>query len=80
MENLGVFHDHLVYFTAIGNILWPFGKFFVVFFPVLVFWAKKNLATMFYIRRRANRGVKTLPSGLRTRQRSRASLNESAFC
>jgi hypothetical protein len=27
MENLGVFYDHLVYFTAIGNILWPFGIF-----------------------------------------------------
>jgi hypothetical protein len=25
MENLGIFYDHLVYFTAIGNILWPFG-------------------------------------------------------
>jgi hypothetical protein len=27
MENLGLFHDHLVYFTAIGNMLWPFGIF-----------------------------------------------------
>jgi hypothetical protein len=25
MENLGIFYDHLVYFTAIGNIVWPFG-------------------------------------------------------
>jgi hypothetical protein len=25
MENLGIFYDHLVYFTAIGNIFWPFG-------------------------------------------------------
>jgi hypothetical protein len=36
MENLGVFYDHLVYFTAIGNILWPFGIFcgnLVLFFP-----------------------------------------------
>jgi hypothetical protein len=24
---LGIFFDHLVYFTAIGNILWPFGIF-----------------------------------------------------
>jgi hypothetical protein len=24
MENLGIFYDHLYYFTAIGNILWPF--------------------------------------------------------
>jgi hypothetical protein len=27
IENLGIFHDYWVYFTAIGNILWPFGKF-----------------------------------------------------
>jgi hypothetical protein len=27
MENLGIFYDHLVYFTAIGNMLWPFGVF-----------------------------------------------------
>jgi hypothetical protein len=27
MKNLGKFYDHLVYFTAIGNILWPFGVF-----------------------------------------------------
>jgi hypothetical protein len=27
MENLGIFYDHLVNFTAIGNILWPFGIF-----------------------------------------------------
>jgi hypothetical protein len=24
-ENLDIFNDHLAYFTAIGNILWPFG-------------------------------------------------------
>jgi hypothetical protein len=42
MENLGIFYDHLDYFRAIGNILWPFG----IFFPVLVFWSKKNLATL----------------------------------
>jgi hypothetical protein len=27
MENLGIFYDHLVYFTPMGNILWPFGIF-----------------------------------------------------
>jgi hypothetical protein len=27
MENLGIFYDHLVYFRALGNILWPFGIF-----------------------------------------------------
>jgi hypothetical protein len=29
MENLGIFYDHLVYFKAIENILWPFGTFSV---------------------------------------------------
>jgi hypothetical protein len=28
MENLGIFYDHLVYFTAIGNILRPSEIFF----------------------------------------------------
>jgi hypothetical protein len=42
MANLGIFYDHLVYITAIGNILWPFG----IFFHVLVFWTKENLATL----------------------------------
>jgi hypothetical protein len=27
MEKIGIFHDQLVYFTTIGNILWPFGIF-----------------------------------------------------
>jgi hypothetical protein len=27
VENLGKYYDHLVKFTAIGNILWPFGIF-----------------------------------------------------
>jgi hypothetical protein len=47
-EDLGIFYDHLVYFTAIGNILRPFGIFcgILVFFPVLVFWTKKNLTTL----------------------------------
>jgi hypothetical protein len=27
MENIGIIYDHLVYFTAIGNILFPFGIF-----------------------------------------------------
>jgi hypothetical protein len=34
---------------TIGNILWPFGMYilwsFGIFFPVLVFFTKKNLAT-----------------------------------
>jgi hypothetical protein len=48
MENLGIFYDHLVYFTAIGNIYGHLVCFVVIWyiFPVLVFWAKKNLATL----------------------------------
>jgi uncharacterized oligopeptide transporter (OPT) family protein len=49
MENLGILYAHLVYFTAIGNILWPFGIFcgnWVYFFPFLVYWIKINLATL----------------------------------
>jgi hypothetical protein len=44
MENLGVFYDHLVYFTAIGNILWPFGIFcghLVYFSPFWYFVPRK---------------------------------------
>jgi hypothetical protein len=32
MENIGIFYYHLVYFTAIGNILWPFGIFGVIWY------------------------------------------------
>jgi hypothetical protein len=38
MENVGIFSGHLVCFTAIGYILWPFGIFngyLIYFFP---FW------------------------------------------
>jgi hypothetical protein len=27
MKHLGIFYDHLVYFTVTGNILWPLGIF-----------------------------------------------------
>jgi hypothetical protein len=37
-----IFCGHLVYFVAIWYILWSFG----VFFPVLVYCTKKNLATL----------------------------------
>jgi hypothetical protein len=39
---IGPFYDHLVYFAAIWYILWLFG----IFFHVLVFCPKKNLATV----------------------------------
>jgi hypothetical protein len=32
IANLGIFYDHLVYFTAIGNILWPYGIFVVIWY------------------------------------------------
>jgi hypothetical protein len=46
LENLGI----LVYFTAIGNILWQFGTFFghLVYFPRFgILYKEKNLATLF---------------------------------
>jgi hypothetical protein len=41
MENLGIFYDHLVYFTAIGNILWPFCGNLVYFSPFWYFGPRK---------------------------------------
>jgi hypothetical protein len=44
MDNLGIFYDHLVYFTAIGNILFPFCIFcgdFVYFSPFWYFGPRK---------------------------------------
>jgi ABC-type spermidine/putrescine transport system permease subunit II len=44
IENLGIFYGLLVYFTAIGNILWPFGIFcghLVYFFPFWYFVPRK---------------------------------------
>jgi hypothetical protein len=46
MENLGIFYNHLVYFTAIGNIIWPFGIFYgnlVSFSPFWYFGQRKIL-------------------------------------
>jgi hypothetical protein len=60
MENLAVFYDHLVYFTTNGNILWQFGIFcsnLVYFPPVLVFWTKKNLATLICSCKCSNRRI-----------------------
>jgi hypothetical protein len=45
MENLGIFYDHLVYFTANGYILWQFGIFcgnLVYFSPFGYFGPKKS--------------------------------------
>jgi hypothetical protein len=46
MENLGILYDHLVYFTAIGNVLWP--SFVVIWyiFPRFGILYQENLATL----------------------------------
>jgi hypothetical protein len=38
MENIVIFYDDLIYFAAIGNIIWPFGILWghLVHFPT--FW------------------------------------------
>jgi hypothetical protein len=49
MKDVGTLYGHLLYFTAISYILWPFGKFcgrFGKVFSVLVCFTKKNLATL----------------------------------
>jgi hypothetical protein len=48
MEDVGIFYGHLVHFTAFCYILWSFGNVRgnLVYFPVLVFCTKKNLAIL----------------------------------
>jgi hypothetical protein len=45
LENVVIFHGHLVYFTDIWDILWPFGTFWVHLVHFSGFGIKKNLAT-----------------------------------
>jgi hypothetical protein len=52
MENVGVLCDHLVYFTATGNNLWPFG----IFCGHLVFFTRFG---MFYQEKSGNPGLET---------------------
>jgi hypothetical protein len=47
----GPFSGNLVYFMALWYILWSFG----LFFPVLVYCNKRNLATLFEITRSGSR-------------------------
>jgi hypothetical protein len=42
LDNADIFYGHLEYFTDIWDILWPFDTFF----PFLVSYTKKNLATL----------------------------------
>jgi hypothetical protein len=57
MENLGIFDEHLVYFTAIGNILLPFGIFcghLVKFPPFWYFVPRKIWQPCFWAKNVAN--------------------------
>jgi hypothetical protein len=38
MEDVGIFYDHLVYFTAIWYIMWPFGIFYGYLEKKFPFW------------------------------------------
>jgi hypothetical protein len=49
MENVGIYYDHLEYFTAIWYNLWPFVincGHLVYFFHFGMFGPRKNLATL----------------------------------
>jgi hypothetical protein len=56
-EDDGVFYGHFVHFTVFCYILWTFGivRGNLAYFSVLVFCAKKNLATLFRDRPRHNK-------------------------
>jgi hypothetical protein len=49
MDNVGLFYDRLVYYTAIWYILWPVGIFYGhLLYYIFLFWyvvPKDNLAT-----------------------------------
>jgi hypothetical protein len=49
MENLGIFYDHLVYFTAIGNILWPFGIFYGHLVYFMAIWYTYFLPCTYFV-------------------------------
>jgi hypothetical protein len=34
MQDIGIFYGHLVYFTTIWCILWPFGVFLIIWYIV----------------------------------------------
>jgi hypothetical protein len=38
MEDVGIFYGHLVYFTAIWYISWPFGVFYFYLVYFSLFW------------------------------------------
>jgi hypothetical protein len=46
MEDVGILYRHLVYFTAVWYTFGIFCGNLLYILPVLVFYAKKNLATL----------------------------------
>jgi hypothetical protein len=49
IEDVRIFYGHLVYFTAIWSVLWPFGilyGYLVYFSPFWYVVPRKNLATL----------------------------------
>jgi hypothetical protein len=59
LEDVGTFYGHLLYFTAITYILWPFGIFcgYLPHFPVLACRTKKNLATLKWSRNKQKKNI-----------------------
>jgi hypothetical protein len=48
MEDVGLYYDHLVYYTAIRKILWPFGIFCGRLVYFMVNWCILSRFGMFY--------------------------------
>jgi hypothetical protein len=50
MENLGIFYEHFIYFTAIGNILRVFGIFcrHLVYFSPFWYFVPKNMPILLH--------------------------------
>jgi hypothetical protein len=46
MENVGIFYAHLVNFTAIWYILWPFSKFVIIWY---ILWPFGNFVVIWNI-------------------------------
>jgi hypothetical protein len=45
MENLAIFYNHLIYFAAFGNIVWPFGILCdnLVYFPSFWYFGPRKI-------------------------------------
>jgi ATP-dependent Zn protease len=88
IENLGIFYEHLIYFTAIGNIFGHLVYFMVIWYifsPVLVCCTEKNLATLTQtaktFRFRKERDKKVLEITVTFRNvRGRNEIKMASFC